>query len=80
MKLQFAKQADAQAYADKLHHWMLANNTYYAASVTAGHTKQWAIPYQQKDENGNVIDPMWCVGVKDRCMNALTVDERKAVT
>lgn len=79
MRLEFPKQSDAQALADRIHSWMLANDRNYAASVASGQTKQWAIPHQIKDEAGNVTDARWFVGVKERCLGALTDEERAAI-
>jgi len=76
MRLEFPKQSDAQALADRIHSWMLANDRNYAASVAAGHTTAWCIPYQVVDEAGKVINPAWCVNVKERCLGALTGTER----
>ena len=79
MRIEFTKQSDAQAFADRIHAWMLANDVNYATSVAAGQTKAWCVPYQQKDINGTVTNPAWCVNVKDRCMAALTPSEMASV-
>jgi hypothetical protein len=79
MMLTFVSEQAAQAKALQIHEWMIANSDAYAESVAAGKTTAWAVPYQQKDEDGNVIDPAWCVNVKDRCLGALTDSERAAV-
>jgi len=63
-RLQFNTQAEAQAKADAIHNWMLANDTAYAASVLAGHTTKWADPIH--DEENNV----WLVPVSERCAGA----------
>jgi hypothetical protein len=76
MRLEFSNQSDAQALADRIHEWMQANDADYAASVEAGHTVAWAVPFQRTDEDGKVIDPAWNVSIKPRCMGALTPAER----
>lgn len=68
MHLPQASQAAAQARADQIHAWMIANSTPYAASVAAGHTLRWAIPFQ--DEQGK-----WAFHTKDRCQGALNQSE-----
>lgn len=70
MKFYYATRAEAQAEAARLHQWMLANDAVYAASVKAGQTKAWAIPRQDVDENGKVIDVRWWITKKDRCAGA----------
>ena len=70
-RLQFNTQAEAQAKADAIHDWLLANDQAYAASVYAGHTIKWADPVQDYDEDGNVIGTLWYVPVSARCAGAL---------
>lgn len=70
-RLEFTTQAEAQAEADRIHAWMVANDTAYAASVYAGHTTKWADPIQDYDDDGNVIGTKWCVPVSARCAGAL---------
>lgn len=59
-RLEFATEAEAQAYADAIHAKLQAVDPAYAASVAAGHTTAWAIPYQLSGSKA------WCVNVKDR--------------
>lgn len=79
MRMEFSKQSDAQSLADRLHDYMLANDTNYAASCAANQTRVWAVPYQMTDENGKVISAAWCVNVKERCLGALSDVEQKAL-
>lgn len=74
MRLSFDTQAEAQKKADEIHAWMLANSTEYAASVAAGQTKAWAVPYQDRDENDIPVGK-WHVSVKPRCAGSLTKEE-----
>ena len=69
-RLSFPTRAEAQAKADAIHDWMLANDTAYAASVYAGHTVKWADAVQDYDENGKVIGSKWYVPVSERCAGA----------
>lgn len=69
-RLSFPTRAEAQAKADAIHDWMLANDTAYAASVMAGHTTKWADPMQDVDDDGNVVGSMWYVPVSERCAGA----------
>lgn len=57
-RLEFATQQEAQDAADALHVEMVKKDKDYEASVNAGHTTAWAIPYQD--------GAVWCVNVKDR--------------
>lgn len=66
----------AQAVANRIHNDLIADSPLYAASVAAGQTLRWAIPYQEKDRNGNVIDPNWRVTVDERVRGVLTSAER----
>jgi len=75
MKLTYAAQATAKAKADALHAWLIANNIRYGASVTAGQTNCWAIPYQERDRLGNIIDTNWAVTVKEKCRGAMSAAE-----
>jgi hypothetical protein len=68
--MEYATAAEAQAKADAIHSWMIANKPPYAASVAAGQTVRWAIPYQTA---------FWCVNVKDRSFDALSVPEKAVV-
>ena len=47
MKLGYNTQAEAQARADAVHAQMIATDELYAASVAAGKTLRWAIPFQE---------------------------------
>ena len=56
MKIICASQAEAQAYADKVHAHLIAKSTAqdgYADSVDKGHTKRWAFPTQDQEP----VDP-----------------------
>lgn len=64
-RLEFATQAEAQAAADALHVEMQKKDKDYEASVKAGHTTAWAIPYQLSGSKA------WCVNVKDRGLKAV---------
>ena len=64
-RLEFATEAEAQAYADKIHADLIATDPAYAKSVEKGGTTAWAIPYQL------VGTKMWCVNVKPRCLTAV---------
>jgi hypothetical protein len=75
MRLDFPTKDEAQAMADKIHEWMIANDAAYAQSVKDGHTKAWAIPYQDKDEDNKIISPAWFVNVKERSVNSLSAAE-----
>ena len=66
-RLEFNTQAEAQAKADAIHAWLLANDTAYAASVYAGNTVKWADAVQDVDESGK---PIWYVPVSSRCAGA----------
>lgn len=70
-RLYFPTRAEAQAKADDIHAWLIANDTAYAASVMAGHTTKWADPMQDVDDDGNVVGSMWYVPVSERCAGAL---------
>lgn len=62
-------EAAAQDLADRCHAWLIANDEAYAASVAAGHTRQWAIPTQDKDTG------LWHVPVNERVYPCLTKAE-----
>ena len=62
-------KAAAQELADRCHAWLIANDDAYAASVTAGHTLQWAIPTQDEDTG------LWQVPVNERVYGCLTKEE-----
>lgn len=65
-RLEFATQEEAQTAADRIHLKMIEVDADYARSVSLGHTTAWAIPYQDRDANGNVIGTLWYVNIKDR--------------
>lgn len=62
-------EAAAQELADRCHAWLIENDTAYAASVTAGQTKAWAIPTQDKATG------LWLVPVTERVFPCLTKAE-----
>ena len=62
-RLEFATQQEAQDCADAIHVEMQKKDKDYEASVKAGHTTAWAIPYQD--------GAVWCVNVKDRGRKAV---------
>lgn len=64
-RLEFSTEAEAQAYADKIHQDMIATDPAYAKSVATGGTTAWAIPYQLSGSK------MWCVNVKERCLKVI---------
>jgi len=64
-RLEFATQQEAQDCADAIHVEMQKKDKDYEASVKAGHTTAWAIPYQ----DGTAL--VWCVNVKDRGRKAV---------
>jgi hypothetical protein len=78
MKLYFGTKAEAQAKADSLHNWLLANDEAYAASVQEGTTKKWASPLQDLDSDGKPVE-QWFIVVKHRCAPALTSIEKLSV-
>jgi hypothetical protein len=59
-RLEFPTFVAAQNAADRIHAKMIQVDADYAASVQAGHTTAWAIPYQDETTG------QWCVNVKDR--------------
>ena len=65
-RLEFATRIEAQAFADKMHANKISVDPDYAKSVAAGHTTAWAIPYQERDIDGNIVGTLWYVNVKDR--------------
>ena len=69
-RLEFNTRSEAQAKADAIHDWLLANDRAYAASVYAGFTEKWADPMQDRDENGTPIGTKWYVPVSERCAGA----------
>jgi hypothetical protein len=75
VRLDFQTKDEAQAMADKIHQWMIANDAAYAQSVKDGHTTAWAIPYQDKDKDNKVINPDWFVNVKERSVKSLSAAE-----
>lgn len=79
MKLYFATKPQAQAKADSVHAWLLANNPAYSASATAKQTVRWDVPHQDLDADGNAIGTQWYVNVETKCMGSLSVAEAAAV-
>lgn len=80
MKLSFSLQADAQAFADSVHSRMIAAVPDYAASAASGNTLAWGAPSQDYDIDGNIIaGSPYSVLVNSRCMNVLTIAEKKAI-
>ena len=45
---EFDTEAEAQAFADKIHNYLIANSVTYAASVAAGGTLRWDIPKRDR--------------------------------
>lgn len=70
MKLPQNTKTAAQARADQIHAWMIANSPPYADSVAKGHTLRWAIPFEDAGK--------WAIHTKPRCQGALTQAERDA--
>lgn len=70
-RLEFATKPLAQTKADAMHAWMIANSPAYAAGVTAAQITAWALPYQDV--------AVWCINVKDRSTESLTVPEKSLV-
>lgn len=79
MKLAHTTKGEAQARADEMHQWLIANKRLYAESVASGHTLRWAIPRQEVDRDGNVIDANWHVPVDERVIGALKPEERAKI-
>lgn len=79
MRLAFATQGLAQAFADRVHAWMIANNLDYAGSVAAGQTTAWAKPYQDLDKFGVPLDTLWYINLKERSVTACSAPERAAL-
>jgi hypothetical protein len=79
MRLEFDTKAAAQSKADAIHAWLVANNKDYAASVASGQTLRWAEPRQDLDRDGKPIGTKWHVSIKDRCLNALSTQEKNAI-
>jgi acyl-coenzyme A thioesterase PaaI-like protein len=78
MRLTYSTQSDAQTRADSIHAAMIATDADYAASAAANQTMRWAIPYQDKDDAGNLLSTNWFVTVSDRCQLVLTDAEQTA--
>lgn len=77
MRLSYATQAAAQAKADAIHAWMMANDPAYIATA-------WAKPYQDYVLNAtgdkvSVSGTAWYVNVKERCLRALSASEKAAL-
>ena len=78
MRRDFQTQVAAQAFADAIHSRMIAADATYADSVSKGHTKAWAIPYQDLDENEKPTGPWW-VNLKPRVNAVIRTEERAAL-
>lgn len=79
MKLTNTSKSKAQAWADKAHDYMIANDTAYAQSVKDGQTTAWDVPQQELDGDGKIIDPLWSITLADCCIGAFTAAERKLI-
>lgn len=79
MRSDFSTRSEAQAFADAIHQRMISQDTAYAASVTAKQTTGWAVPYQDRDDDGKPIGTKWYVNLKDRCDQVLQPSERTAL-
>lgn len=79
-RLEFATQQEAQDCADSLHQRMVGQDSAYGTSAGSGKTTAWAIPYQDRDRDDNIIPTSpWYVNVKNRCDRVMTQQERTAV-
>lgn len=76
MRIERDPKAEAQALADRIHQWLIANDRAYAKSVADGQTLRWDVPRQQVDEKGVVTNQKWRVIVKPRVTGALSASER----
>lgn len=76
MRIYFATDAEAEAFAAKVHAWMIENRPAYAESVKRGHTKRWAIPQRDTGEKGEPFGDPFIV-VKERCVAALATEDWK---
>ena len=76
MRVRFSTQREAQTFALAIHNRMIADDRAYASSVNAGHTKAWAIPYQDLDESGKPLSSDWFVNLKDRVLKVTTSADR----
>ncbi len=79
MKLPHDTREGAQQRTAEMHQWLIANSLLYAESVGLGHTLRWAIPAQELDPAGRVIDAAWGVPVDERVIGALRADERSKI-
>ncbi len=79
MKLLNDTKAAAETRADEMHQWLITNNPLYAESVHLGYTLRWAIPAQEVDKDGKIIDAAWSVPVDERVIGALRTDERAKI-
>lgn len=75
MRLTYSTKAEAQIRADSIHAALIATDKLYAESVNAGHTKQWAIPYQDTDEAGKPINTEWHIVVNNQARGVMTAAE-----
>lgn len=76
---QVSLRADALAFANRVHQWMISTDSSYKRSVAAGQTLRWAIPYQLKDADGNLLRDGWQVNIKSRSYEALSTTEKTEV-
>ena len=67
MRLSYTTKAAAQTVATRIHQDLIALNGAYKASVQAGFTQQWAIPYLEAGKHH--------VTVNIRCRAVLTAAE-----
>ena len=47
-RMEFDTEAEAQAFADKIHQHLIDTSPTYAESVAKGHTKRWDIPRRDR--------------------------------
>lgn len=72
-RLSYATQAAAQAVANRIFADMQKTGALEPL------TTAWAIPYQDKDIDGNVLAPDWFVTVNERCADFMASDELASV-
>lgn len=74
MRIYFPTVQAAQAFANRIHNWMMNNNDEYAHSVSIGQTLRWAIPARGVLAQGDTSTDFFCA-VKPRCMPGLEEGE-----
>jgi hypothetical protein len=79
MRLEFTTQSSAQSFADRLHSWMISNYPWYSESVSKGQTTAFAIPYQDRDIDGNILSASWYVNLKERALGGLSQEEKQGI-